>query len=154
MKNNLKIERLSENNFGYFIRLMEKLAEFEKLNPPDAKAMQRLKKDGLGSKPRYSAYLAKSNDKYIGYIIYFTAYSSFLALPTFYLEDLFVAEEHRGKGFGQMMLDFCIDKAKRMDCGRLDLNVLTWNERARKFYGKNRFECIDWKVYRLDLVKW
>ena len=153
MKNNFILERLSGSNFGHFLELIEKLAEYEKLDPPDKKAKQRLKKDGLGANPKFEAYLAKNNGAYVGYIIFFTTYSSFLGLPTFFLEDLFISTEHRKNGFGQKMLDFCIKEAKKRKCGRLDLNVLKWNKSAIKFYEKNKMECMDWKIFRLNLAQ-
>jgi len=92
MKNEFIIEKISETNFNQFIHLLKALANYEKLDPPDEQAQIRLKKDGLSENPKYEAYLGYVNGKPIGYIIYFFTYSSFLALPTLYLEDIFVLE--------------------------------------------------------------
>ena len=150
MNNELVIEKLSENNFNEFFRLIEVFADFEKLTPPDKKAKLRLKDDGLCKNPRYEAYLGKIGNKYVSYMIFFMTYGSFVALPTLFLEDIFVLQEVRGKGIGQRMLDFCIKFAKERNCGRLDLNVIDWNTNAIKFYEKNNFKLLNWKIYRLE----
>ena len=150
MNYELVIERLSEKNFNNFLHLIEKLAEYENLDPPNSDAKIRLKKDGISKNPKYEAFLGIINGKPVSYIIYFMTYSSFLALPTLYLEDIFVLKEHRKKGIGQEMFDFCVKQAKKRDCGRLELCVLDWNEPAIKFYKKNKLQCLDWKFFRLN----
>ena len=134
--NEIKIEKLSEMNFDQFIKLIEVFANFENLEPPDAEAKLRLKKDGLSKNPKYEAYLGKINGEYVAYVIFFMTYASFMALPTLFLEDLFVLEESRRKGIGQKMLDHCMKFAKERNCGRVDLNVLDWNTDAINFYKK------------------
>jgi len=150
MSSKLVIEKLSGKNFEEFIKLMEVFANFEKLNPPDKQAKSRLKKDVLSKNPKYEAYLGKVGNKYVGYVIFFMTYASFIALPTLFLEDLFVLEEYRKKGIGQKMLDFCMKFAKERNCGRVDLNVLDWNVNAINFYKKNNFKFINWELYRLE----
>jgi GNAT superfamily N-acetyltransferase len=146
----MSIEPISENNFNDFLFLIEKLAEYEKLTPPDPEAKNRLKRDGLCENPKYRAYLGKYDDKYVGYIIYFTTYSSFLALPTLYLEDIFILSEYRMKGMGTEMFRFCISQAKSIGCGRIEFCVLDWNTPAQNFYNKLGASQLGWVFYRLD----
>jgi len=87
--------------------------------------------------------------KCVSYVIYFFAYSSFLALPTLFLEDIFVLEEYRGQGIGKKMFDNCREIAKRANCGRIDFTVLKWNKPAQEFYEKNEAERMEWFFYRL-----
>ena len=150
MCNELVIEHIDSNNFDDFLSLIDKLAEFEKLTPPDAEAKVRLREDGLSKDPKYEAYIGKLDGKAVGYIIFFMTYSSFLALPTFYLEDIFVCEEHRKSGIGQKLFEYCVRIAKERNCGRIEFCVLSWNEPAILFYVKNNAENLDWKFYRLD----
>ena len=149
----LVIEPVTADNFNDFIFLIEKLAEYEKLTPPDDEAKARLKVDGLSDNPKYEAFLGKLGDDYIAYIIYFFNYSSFLALPTLYLEDIFVLKEYRRRGFGMKLFNFCREQAKERGCGRIELCVLTWNEPAIKFYEKTGADRLDWYFYRLDLTR-
>ena len=150
MSNRLVIEKLSGKNFDEFVRLISAFANFEKFSPPDQKARTRLRKDGLGQNLKYEAHLVKINGKYIAYIVFFMAYASFIALLTIFLEDFFILKEYRRKGIRQKILDFCMKFAKKRNCGRVDLTVLDWNVNAIKFYEKNKFKFINWKLYRLE----
>jgi GNAT superfamily N-acetyltransferase len=107
------ISEVTEASFAEFFGLIEKLAEYESLSPPDQEAKQRLRRDCLSDKPKYHAYVGRLDDKPVAYIIYFFAYSSFLALPTLYLEDIFVLQEYRQQGIGGKMFDFIKQVAKR-----------------------------------------
>lgn len=150
MPDDVLMEKISNKNFDDFLFLVEKLAEYEKLDPPSDDAKIRLKEHGLSDNPKYYAYLAKINDKFVGYIIYFMNYSSFLALPTLYLEDIFVLKEHRKEGIGQELFNFCVKKANEKNCGRIEWHVLDWNKLGIDFYGKNNAKHLsNWLYYRL-----
>jgi GNAT superfamily N-acetyltransferase len=150
MTEDFRIEQVNEDNFEDFIYLVEKLAEFEKLTPPDEDSKGRLKKDGLAEDPKYEAFIGILDGKPIAYLIYFFNYSSFLALPTLYLEDIFVLEDYRRRGLGTKLFRFCVEQAMERGCGRIELCVLTWNESAIKFYEKTGAKRLDWYFYRLD----
>ncbi len=95
------IEKVTAETFDDFLGLISKLAEYEKLAPPDEEAKNRLRRDCLSDKPKYRAFIGKVGGKPVSYVIYFFTYSSFLALPTLFLEDIFVLEEYRRHGVGQ-----------------------------------------------------
>ena len=148
--NGLAIEKVTAENFDSFLKLVDKLAEYEKLTPPDQPAKTRLRKDCLSANPLYEAYIAELNGEAVAYVICLHTYSSFLALPTLYLEDIFVLENHRRQGVGQKMFDFCKTLAKSRGCGRIEFTVLTWNKSAQDFYDKNGAKRLDdWYFYRL-----
>jgi GNAT superfamily N-acetyltransferase len=143
------IEQVTAENFDAFLGLIEKLAEYEKLAPPDEEAKRRLRRDCLSDRPRYQAFIAKIDDKYVSYVIFFFTYSSFLALPTLFLEDIFVLEENRRQGVGKKMFDFLKETAKHEGCGRIEFTVLKWNKSAQEFYEKNKAQRLEWYLYRL-----
>jgi GNAT superfamily N-acetyltransferase len=147
----LTIERVTGENFKQLLRLIEGLAKFEKLAPPDNAAKRRLRRDTLSKNPRCEAYLCRLGSKYVAYVIVYFTYSSFRALPTLYLEDIFVLEEYRRRGIGQAMFDFCVKRAKKEGCGRIEFTVLDWNKSAQRFYEKNDAEKTEWDFYRLNL---
>ncbi len=125
------------------------LAEFEHLEPPSADGQRRIIVD-IFEKRRLNLFVASERGKLVGYALYFYAYSSFLARPTLYLEDLFVLEEHRKKGLGFALLLRCIDEAVKQDCGRMEWAVLEWNKKAIGFYEKLGARRLDeWHFYRL-----
>ncbi len=150
MLEKLAIEKITEDNFEEFLYLVEKLAEYEKLTPPDDAAKARLRKDGLDAMPKYLAYLGKINGKYVAYVIFFFNYSSFVAKPLMYIEDIFVLEEYRRNGIGQKMFEFCVKEAKGHGCGRIEWCVLNWNEPALRFYAKNGAKKLNWTFFRLE----
>src|SRR5690606_2741125 len=130
--------------------LIDALADYEQLPRPTADARARLIEDGFGERPRFRAYLAEIRREPVAYAITFEAYSSFLAQPTFFVEDLFVKPAARSKGVGRALFRFFAQEAVNRDCGRMEWMVLDWNELAIEFYerlGATRLE--DWYAYRL-----
>jgi GNAT superfamily N-acetyltransferase len=146
----ISITKVTAENFEGFLGLIEKLAEYEKLNPPTPEAQSRLKRDCLSEKPKYWAYLATVNGQPAGYIIYFFTYSSFLALPTLFLEDIFVLDTYRRQGVGKALFNLVKQVAKQQGCGRIEFTVLKWNKLAQDFYAKNKAKNLDdWYFYRV-----
>jgi len=114
------------------VGLVRALAEFEKLPGPDDAAARRLADDfGAG---RYSLLVAERDGAVVGYALYFFTYSTFLARPSLYLEDLFVHPTARGRGVGERFMRELAKDAERRGCGRFEWTVLDWNVDAQKFY--------------------
>lgn len=147
----MKIVPLTPERFEDFARLIEALADYEKLARPDAAAFARMRADAFASRPRFEAALALDDSgRPIGYAIWFETYSSFLARPTMFLEDLFVLESARGTGAGGKLFEFVRQLGEQRGCGRMDWNVLDWNTPARDFYHRRNAQCMkDWLLYRL-----
>jgi GNAT superfamily N-acetyltransferase len=148
-ENLVVIEKVKAETFDDFLGLIDKLAEYEKLAPPDDEAKRRLRRDCLSEKPKYEAFIGKIGDKPVSYIIYFFTYSSFLALSTLFLEDIFVLKDYRRQGIGQKMFDYLKETAKREGCGRIEFTVLKWNKSAQEFYEENGAKRLEWFLYRL-----
>ncbi len=130
--------------------LIDALADFENLSRPNAAARERLVKDTFDNHPRIEVYLAEVNKKVVAYAIVFETYSSFLALPNLYLEDIFVLAEYRGSGVGYHLFKYCVNESFRRGCGRMEWMVLDWNQSAISFYerlGARRLK--EWIPYRL-----
>jgi GNAT superfamily N-acetyltransferase len=127
------------------------LADYEKLKRPSRQARRRLIHDGFGKPRRFDAYLAFWESKAVGYAIIFETYSSFLALPTLYLEDLFVSPAYRSHGVGWKLFKTCLGEAYRRRCGRMEWVVLDWNNIAIRFYKKiGARQLRNWLTFRLD----
>ena len=132
------------------LALVDALAAYEKLDPPDGAAKARLTEDMFSPRPRLEAFLAECDGKPAGYAFVFETYSSFLALPTLYLEDLFVLPEYRKKKVGYALFTAMVAEARRRGCGRMEWAVLDWNTLAIDFY--KRFDAThmkEWHLYRL-----
>jgi GNAT superfamily N-acetyltransferase len=139
-----------KNDTEQFNTLVRALAKFEQLDPPSAEGRMRLV-DDIFRKKRINLLVASDGGRLVGYALYFYNYSSFVAKPTLYLEDLFVLDEYRKRGIGFALFRKCVDIAVAKGCGRMEWAVLTWNEKALKFYEKlGARRMSDWYVYRLD----
>ncbi len=146
----LSIKKLSEEDFEAFFSLIVALADYEHLAPPDLVAKARLKRDAFSDRPKFEAYLAFLNGEPVGYAIIFETYSSFLAKPTLYLEDLFVLPSARKQKVGFGLFKFLIALAVERGCGRMEWQVLNWNQLAIDFYEKlGATHQRDWLPYRL-----
>jgi GNAT superfamily N-acetyltransferase len=133
-----------------FLALVDALADYEKLARPSAGARERLVADAFGERRRIDVYLAEEEGRAVGYAIVLETYSSFLALPTLYLEDLFVVPEARRTGIGHAFFRFLAAEAVRRGCGRMDWVVLDWNRLAIDFYRKlGARHLAEWHTYRL-----
>jgi len=133
-----------------FIRLVCDLANFEHLDPPSKEGRLRLIEDIFGKK-KVNLLVAADGRRLVGYALYFYTYSSFVAKPTLYLEDLYVLDEYRKHGIGFSLFRKCVEIALEAGCGRMEWAVLTWNTKALKFYEKlGARRMSDWYVYRLD----
>jgi GNAT superfamily N-acetyltransferase len=136
-----------------FVRLVRELAEFERLAPPDADAQKRLIEDAVGPRPRFELFVAEAagHAGIVGYAVVLWTYSSFLAKPTLYLEDIYLTPAHRGTGLARVFLAALARHALERGAGRIEGVVLTWNERARRFYAATGAkELEDWRFFRYD----
>lgn len=148
----VRVRPATQEDAAAILRLVAALADFEKLPPPDEAARQRLIADAFGPQLRFEILLAEIDEQVVGYAFFFETYSTFLALPTLYLEDLFVLPEFRGKKAGYALFTRCVEEAKRRGCGRMDWTVLDWNRHAIDFYERFGARPLDeWKLYRLQL---
>jgi GNAT superfamily N-acetyltransferase len=104
-----------------------------------------------GRAPVAHCVIGSVDDTPAGFALYFFNYSTFLARPGLYLEDLFVRPEHRGAGLGKALLLHLAALAYERGCGRMEWAVLDWNEPAIGFYealGAKRLH--QWQLCRLD----
>lgn len=135
------------------LALVDALADYEKLSRPTPAAGVRLMRDMLGPRPRIDCFLAFMDGYPVGYAIVLETYSSFLALPTLYLEDLFILDEYRKRGVGRALFATALEEGKLRGCGRMEWTVLDWNRIAIDFYTKlGAKHMAEWHLYRLDLT--
>ena len=142
---------LTADRFDAFVDLLHALADYERLRRPDDAAIERLRRDALGTEPRFEAALAvNSKGKAVGYATWFHTYSTFLARPTMYLEDLFVRDDARESGAGSALFEHVRTLGAERGCGRMEWQVLDWNTLAREFYNRRQATWLkDWLVYRI-----
>jgi GNAT superfamily N-acetyltransferase len=145
----MKIRPYEKRDAKALVGLVRALARYEKLKPITPAAARRLIRD-IGRRIR--VLMAEVDGTTVGYAIYLFTYSSFLARPTLYLEDVFVHPDYRRLGLGGLFFEELHREARRERCGRMEWVVLDWNTPAQRFYRKLGAKPLDdWITYRLPL---
>ena len=130
----LVIRRGTERDVPTILKLIRGLAEYERLAHEVEATTARVRAHGFGRRRYFETIICRRGGTPVGFALYFFTYSTFLARPTLYLEDLFVLPEERGTGAGKALLRALARIAVRRGCGRLEWAVLDWNRPAIGFY--------------------
>jgi GNAT superfamily N-acetyltransferase len=126
------------------------LAEYEKLLDECVATEEELRESLFGKQPGAEVVLAYWEEECVGFALFFSTYSTFLARRGLYLEDLFVKESWRGKGIGFALLHYLAEIAVARKCGRVEWGVLNWNLPSIEFYQRLGAVAMDeWTKYRL-----
>ncbi len=130
--------------------LIRGLAVYEKLEAEVVMTEEALAEGLFGPRPYAEALLAENGGRPVGFALFFHTFSTFLARPGIYLEDLFVVPEERGNGVGRSLLARLASIAVERGCARLEWAVLAWNRDAIRFYERlGARPNSDWTIYRL-----
>lgn len=147
----LKIRFATESDTYLILQFIEELAEYEQLLDEVVATEEHLKETLFGSKAHAEVILGYIEEKPVSFALFFHNYSTFLAKPGLYLEDLYVSSDARGQGIGKMMLAYLAKLAIERGCGRFEWWVLDWNESALKFYKQLGARPMDeWTVQRVS----
>jgi GNAT superfamily N-acetyltransferase len=126
------------------------LAEYEKLRHECFVTEEKLARTLFGEKPDAEALIAHLDGQPAGFALFFQNYSTFLAQPGLYLEDLFVKPELRRRGIGQALFQRLAQIACERGCGRFEWSALDWNRPAIQFYERMGAKAMsEWTVFRL-----
>lgn len=132
------------------LRFIQGLAEYEKLSHACVATEAALSTTLFGAHPYAEVLLGFWDEAPAGFALFFHNYSTFLAKPGIYLEDLFVEPSVRGKGLGKALLSQLARVAVDRGCGRLEWSVLDWNEPSIQFYKRLGAVAMDeWTGYRV-----
>ncbi len=131
-------------------KLIQALAEYEKLSHAVTGSPELLKEHLFGERPFAEAIVAEYGGEVVGFGLFFHNYSTFLTRPGIYLEDLFVLPEYRGRGIGKKLITYLAGLAVERNCGRLEWSVLDWNSPAIAFYKGIGAQILDeWRICRV-----
>ena len=132
------------------VGLIRQLAEFEHLTHLLRVTPETLAPHLFGVRPVAEALVAEGEGRLLGFALFFGSFSTFLARPGIWLEDLFVEPEARGRGIGEALLGHLAGLAAARGCGRLEWSVLDWNEKAIRFYQRMGATVMpDWRICRI-----
>lgn len=144
------IRPATEADVPLILDFIGQLAEYEKLTHEMSATEDRLRATLFGARPAAEVLLADVDGNAAGYAVFFGTYSTFVAQPGIYLEDLYVTPAMRGRGAGYALLKQVAHIAVKRGCARVEWGVLDWNEPAIRFYKALGAEPLDdWTKYRL-----
>jgi GNAT superfamily N-acetyltransferase len=146
----IQIAAATVNDVPLILELIRGLADYEKLSDQVTATEDKLRDTLFGPRPGADVLLARVAGECTGFALFFPNYSTFLAKPGIFLEDLYVKPEWRGKGIGKALLLRVAQIARERGCGRFEWEVLDWNERSIGFYKSLGAVAMDeWTKYRV-----
>ena len=150
MTDAIRIVPANERDIPLIHAFVRELAEYERLLHEVVATDDELRRTLFGPRPAAEILIAYDGAEPVGFALFFQTYSTFLAKPGLYLEDLFVRPSARGKGIGRKLLTYLARLAVERNYGRLEWRVLDWNETAIRFYRSIGAQPLDdWTVFRV-----
>lgn len=132
------------------LSFIQKLADYERLSHEVTATEETLRETLFGRRRTAEVALGYYKHQPVGFVLFFHNYSTFLGRSGIYIEDLFVDESYRRRGFGGALFRYVANLANERRCGRLEWSVLDWNEPAIKFYLKlGAVPMSEWTVFRV-----
>jgi GNAT superfamily N-acetyltransferase len=146
----LKIRSATKSDVPIILSFIKRLADYEHLSHEVVTTEEILRETLFGRQRTAEVVIGYFQKKPVGFVVFFQNYSTFLGRPGLYIEDLFVDEVYRRRGFGRALLLHIARLAKDRGCGRLEWSVLDWNEAAIHFYKKlGALPMSKWTVFRV-----
>ncbi len=147
---NATVRPATEADVPALLAFIRELAEYEKLTNEVSATEEQLRSTLFGPRPFAEALIVCVDDEPVGFALFFHNYSTFLARPGVYLEDLFVRPAFRGRGLGKLLLTTVARLAIERGCGRYEWTVLDWNTPSIRFYESLGAEMKgDWRIMRV-----
>ena len=147
----IRIKPATPADAPIILQLIRELAEFERLLHEVQATEDQLREQLFGARPSAEVVIARIDDEVAGFALFFHNFSTFLAKPGIYLEDLYVRQKFRGQGCGEALLRYLARTALERGCGRLEWSVLDWNVRAIDFYKSlGAVQMDQWTVHRVS----
>ena len=144
------IKAATRKDVPVILSFITKLADYERLSHEVVATDELLRRTLFGRRRTAEVAIGYYNNEPVGFVLFFHNFSTFVGRPGIYIEDLFVEESYRRRGFGGALLAHIAKLAVARDCGRLEWSVLDWNEPAVNFYQKlGAMPMNEWTVFRV-----
>ncbi len=139
------IREIEEKDLSKILSLIQAKADFDGCLASLKLSEEEVRGAFFSSDPKAKAIVAESEGEVVGIAPYYSIFSTFIARPGIWLDDLFVYEQHRKSGAGKELMKGLCNIALETGCGRIDWIVADDNENGRGFYesiGAEIFEHI------------
>lgn len=150
--NGFSIRPATSADASLLLTLIKELAAYEKMANQVVATMEDVEKTLFGSTPAAHALIGEENGEPVAFALYFHNYSTFLCKLGIYIEDIYVREGYRGKGYGTSFFRYICQVAEAKEYGRVEWWCLDWNNPSIDFYVNSlgAEPMSEWTVYRLD----
>ena len=147
----LIIRDLEKKDLKQFIELLKELAKYENMLD-EFYCNEDIIEESLLKDKLARALIFEFNNEISGYARYFFTFSSFWGKGGIYLEDIYIKENFRRKGFAKEVFKYLAKLCKDKNFKRLEWACLIENELGIKFYEKLNATNLSkkWINYRLD----
>jgi GNAT superfamily N-acetyltransferase len=146
-----RIDPAREDDAAALLRLIQALADYEKLSHKVVATEEGLRQWLFGPRAVAEAVIARADGEPAGFAVFFPTFSTFAGKPGLYLEDLFVVPQWRRRGLGRRLLAHVAGLAASRGCNRVSWSVLDWNRPALDFYrGLGAEPVQEWVGYSLS----
>lgn len=132
----MKVREGEPRDINELLRFIKALAVYEKEPEAVEVTEEILLRDGFGPQPLFRFLVVEDSLRIIrGVALFYHRYSTWKG-KTIHLEDIIVEEAFRGMGYGKVLFEKIVSIAAEENCGRMEWQVLKWNEPAINFYQK------------------
>lgn len=148
--NHFTIEKAIKKEAPLVLDFINQLADYERLRKNVQATVEDIEQNVFDLNQAEVIFL-KYKGKAIGFAVYFFQFSTFMAKPTLYLEDLFIKEKYRNKGYGKETLKYLARTAIEKNCARFEWSCLEWNQTSIDFYERMGAKPLHgWTNFRMD----
>ncbi|MBT1064621.1 GNAT family N-acetyltransferase [Bowmanella sp. Y26] len=148
---NISIRAAQRDDAATILHFIRELAIYEKAEHEVKATLETIQTSMFGEQSGVHGLIAEVEGQAVGFAVYFYNYSTWLAKPGLYLEDLYVSQAQRGKGYGVALLKHLAGIAVEKQCGRFEWSCLDWNTPSREFYESLGAEPLsEWIGYRMS----
>ena len=147
----MDIREITKSDVSDVLSIIRSKAEFDGCLDMLRSTEDEIEEAFFSESPKAEAIIALIDEKVVGIATFYGVYSTFLAKPGIWLDDLYVYEEYREYGVGKALISQLCSIAKDTGCARIDWIVARDNENGRGFYnsiGATIFEEV--RYSRLD----
>src|ERR1043165_8031661 len=148
----LEIRKAVESDIPSLLPLMRELAEFEKYSKDFAITEEVLREQGFRrSPPDFHCLIAEEGSAIIGILVYYLVPFTYRAKPNLIIKELYIADRHRSRGAGKLLMQAAAKEATRAGCGMMKWCVAKWNQRGIEFYQRPGASIdTDWHEFQLS----
>lgn len=146
----VSIREAVKGDANLIFEFINKLAKYEKMED-DVTGNADLINKWVFEEKLAKVIFVVENNKEVGFALYFYNFSTFITKPGLYLEDLFILEDYRNKGYGKLVFNYLMDVVRNEDLGRMEWVCLDWNQPSIDFYLNIDAKPVEgWTIFRLD----